>query len=52
MAKGTMTLRQALDKMLELANAKLEYAKLKGKEWDINHYENDIKIINEQLVSL
>lgn len=44
-----MTLKQALEKMLESANNKLELAKVRNKEWDINHYENDIKIIEKEL---
>jgi hypothetical protein len=52
MAKGKMTLRQALEKMLLLANNKLELAKTKNKEWDINHYENDVQIIEKQLADL
>lgn len=47
-----MTLKQALEKMLLLANNKLELAKAKNKEWDINHYKNDVQIIESQLSNL
>lgn len=45
-----MTLKEALERMLELAQAKLSNAEAKGKTWDIEHYKNDIKIIEQQLV--
>ncbi len=47
-----MNLKEALERMLVIANEKLSRAKDKGKEWDIAHYENDIAIIKEQLASL
>jgi hypothetical protein len=52
MKKGNMTLKQALETMLGLAKAKLAIAKEKNSEWDIDHYEKDILLINEQLVGL
>ncbi len=45
----TNKLKEALETMLMLANKKLLLAKTKGKEWDINHYNNDILIIEQQL---
>ena len=49
MSKKEDKLKSALEKMLALANDKLALAKSKGKGWDIKHYENDIRIIEEQL---
>lgn len=50
--KSKKALRTALNKMLELANDKLERAKAKDKQWDIEHYTNDVEIIKNQLKEL
>lgn len=44
-----MTLKQALETMLVLAQSKLATAINKNKEWDINHYKNDVKFIEQEL---
>lgn len=44
-----MTLKQALETMLVLAQNKLTNAIEKNKEWDINHYKNDVKFIKQEL---
>lgn len=44
-----MTLKEALEKMLSSAKGKLERAIEKNKEWDINHYKNDISFIESEL---
>jgi len=45
-------LKDALETMLVLANNKLSLAKAREKKWDIEHYENDIQIINKQLSTI
>jgi len=44
-----ITLKEALEKMLSLANGKLAYAIEKNKTWDIEHYKNDIRFIENEL---
>jgi hypothetical protein len=39
----------ALNKLLVLAKGKLEYAKAKNKEWDINHYTKDVAFIESEI---
>jgi hypothetical protein len=47
-----ISLKEALEKMLGLAEQKLYVAVNKCKDWDINHYKKDIVIIKEQLKGL
>jgi hypothetical protein len=42
-------LKESLEQMLVLANNKLALAKSKNKEWDIEHYKNDVLIVENQL---
>ncbi len=49
MRKKRMTLEQALNRLLELAQAKLDNAIAKNKTWDIEHYKNDIEVIKAQM---
>ena len=44
-----MTLKEALESCLSLAEAKLQKAIDKNKEWDIEHYKNDIAFIKSEL---
>ena len=44
-----MTLKEALEKMLSLANGKLAYAIEKNKTWDIEHYKMDIAFVKSEL---
>lgn len=44
-----MTLNQALETMLKLAEGKLERAIEKNKTWDIEHYKKDIEKIKSQM---
>lgn len=50
--KNKMSLKQALEKMLDIANNNLVRAEEKNKQWDINHYKNDVNIIKKQLAEL
>jgi ATP-dependent protease HslVU (ClpYQ) peptidase subunit len=50
--KSRMTLKEALETMLEMAEDKLSRAINKGKEWDIEHYRNDVEIVKKQLIGL
>lgn len=45
-------LKEALENLLIMAEDKLNRAISKGKEWDIEHYKNDIQIIKQQLIEL
>lgn len=47
--KSNKELKEALERLLEIAEGKLQYATDKNKEWDIEHYKNDISLIKEQL---
>ena len=47
-----MTLKEAYETMLKTAEARLASAIAKNKEWDINHYTNDIAIIKGHLKEL
>jgi hypothetical protein len=40
---------EALENLLVMGNQKLQYAIDKNKEWDIEHYKNDIKFIESEL---
>ena len=44
-----MNLKEALELCLSLAEAKLQRAIDKNKEWDIEHYKNDINFIKSEL---
>lgn len=44
-----MKLKEALERMLFLAENKLAIAIEKNKKWDIKHYQNDIRIIKAQM---
>lgn len=50
--KHTKNLKSALENLLELAQGKLERAKEKNNQWDIEHYTNDVKIVENQLKDL
>jgi hypothetical protein len=45
-------LKEALEKLLIMAEDKLSRAINKGKEWDIEHYKNDVEIVKKQLIGL
>lgn len=49
MRKKKMTIDTALEKLLVLAEAKLENAVKKEKAWDIEHYKKDIEKIKSQM---
>lgn len=42
-------LKEALENVLVIAKQKLQYAIDRNKEWDIEHYKNDIKYIESEL---
>ena len=42
-------LKEALENLLKMAEAKLQYAIDKGKKWDIKHYRKDIEFIKSEL---
>lgn len=47
--KQKENLLSALNKVLVMAKDKLERAKNKNNEWDINHYTNDIAFIESEI---
>ena len=47
--KQKENLLSALNKVLVMAKDKLERAKNKNDEWDINHYTNDIAFIESEI---
>jgi hypothetical protein len=47
--KVNKRLVEALEKLLLIAEAKLQYAIEKNKEWDIQHYTQDIEKIKNEL---
>jgi hypothetical protein len=42
-------LKMALETVLKLAEAKLQYAIDRNKEWDIEHYQNDVDYIKSEI---
>lgn len=42
-------LKEALENVLKMAEAKLQCAIDKNKEWDVEHYRKDIEFIKSEL---
>jgi hypothetical protein len=47
--KKTEELNLALEKLLILAEQKLQYAVDRKKDWDIEHYKKDIEFLRNEL---
>jgi len=49
MSKKNYKLIEALEKCLKLAEAKLQNAINKNRDWDMKHYKKDINFIKSEL---